>query len=458
MENSVGNNSTQLQNVNMDGFVTSLDFGERPLVKMGKRAMEFYFAALEYLTNSCGTPEIREYAEAILSQYRAEFLGDDEAAAPPAREGRDGDYAVKKSVSDFLRPWKREHGSTLLCDTAFILLDRAAVEKACDMISKHLNERKRERLEEAVRLLYGDHAITPSFARTETLIKQFRANREFAARRELRIMVTANMSAGKSTLINALIGKPIARMAQEACTANLCFVHNKPFEDGRVHLSASSLNLNATRDDLFNLKKESACRIAAYFRKRGAAPQVRVCLIDTPGDNYSENRGHGKLTQKAIKEEFYDKLIYVLNAESSLGTNDEKKHLKHIYKNVPSEKVVFALNKLDVFKPIDGDSIPESIDRVKADLEKIGFKNPIICPISARFSLLLKLKEFGDALDEDDERDLKEYIRKFNKHNYDLSEYYDKVNGGRADNDESLFQWGVRSGIYGLENILYGGN
>ena len=50
---------------------------------------------------------------------------------------------------------------------------------------------------------------------------------------EFPINVIATMSSGKSTLINALIGKPLARTSQEVCTGNLNYLYNKPFEDAK---------------------------------------------------------------------------------------------------------------------------------------------------------------------------------------------------------------------------------
>ena len=58
------------------------------------------------------------------------------------------------------------------------------------------------------------------------------------------------MSAGKSTRINALAGKPVARTSQEVCTGNICYLFNKAYEDGNIHLSAQDLNLRATKEDL----------------------------------------------------------------------------------------------------------------------------------------------------------------------------------------------------------------
>jgi len=189
------------------------------------------------------------------------------------------------------------------------------------------------------------------------------------------------------------------------------------------------------------------------FFRRSSHPQVRICLIDTPGVNSAINRSHGKLTNKAIVKEHYDKLIYVLNA-CQLGTDDEIKHLKYVCENVPSEKIIFVLNKLDCFK-ISEDSISASIDGVKSDLQNIGFENPIICPLSAYFSYLLKMKQNNEVLSEDEQDVFDLYAKKFSKPEYNLSKYYSEL-CKKSNHDASQVMSSI-SGLDGLENILYEG-
>ena len=59
----------------------------------------------------------------------------------------------------------------------------------------------------------------------------------------------------------------------------------------------------------------------------------RVCLIDTPGVNSAINRNHGRITKKALTNEKFDKVIYVLNA-NKLGTEEEMAYLKWFVNNV----------------------------------------------------------------------------------------------------------------------------
>jgi ribosome biogenesis GTPase A len=437
-------------NIDVNGFATSLLITAHPLIKTGKKTKLLYFSALEKLAHLCAPSD--EYTNARLLQYRKELAGDEAAIT---LNGKTNDNTVKMAVDDFLKPWKRERCLMLLCDIALIVTGKTAVKKASVTIAMFLNQRKQEKLNELYKLLYNEKIIPPAFAKTKNLITQFRNNHKFLSLQEMRIIVTANVSAGKSTFINALVGKPVTKAAQEACTTNLCFLYNKPFEDDRVHLFASPINLNATYNELINAEKESKCSISSFFRTSGDS-KVRVCLIDTPGVNSAENRSHGKLARNAIIEEDYDKLIYILNA-CYLDTTSDIKHLKYVYKNVPNEKIIFVLNQLDKFN-ITEDSISESIEVVKSSLLSIGYKNPVICPFSARFSFLLKMKRHNEILTKKDERYLQRCIEDFNEPEYDLSIYYNNKNDNNAHNSDDFIKMSYKSGLYSLENLLFGEN
>jgi GTPase Era involved in 16S rRNA processing len=200
--------------------------------------------------------------------------------------------------------------------------------------------------------------------------------------------------------------------------------------------------------------RESVSSIASHFRASGH-PQKRICLIDTPGVNYALNSDHRKRTRKAIVSENYDKLIYVLDA-NSLGTDDEIAHLKYIYANTSNEKLVFVLNKLDRFKSAE-DSIAASMDGVRVSLVKIGFKDPVICPMSAHFAFLLKIKQNNGKLSEDEQDTFDFYLKKFNKPENDLSIYYHKEFADKKTIRDELVKMSFLSGLFGLESILYGG-
>lgn len=273
-------------------------------------------------------------------------------------------------------------------------------------------------------------------------------NIKFAKRKERRILITGNMSAGKSTLINALVGKRVVKSSQEVCTANVAYIYGKPIGDRYIYKEISWKYLDAENRD--EMQENGITSLGVAFRcftplKKG------ICLIDTPGVNCTLNKEHREIAQEALLNETYEKAIYVLNG-NKLGTDEEIDHLKWISQNIPKEKVIFVLNKLDSFGKED--NIQESLQKVENDLRQLGFVQPRICPCSAYFAFLLKRKYYGDSLTEDEEDEYSLYSKKFKRHIYDLSSYY---NYNCKEEKEDFISMSKRCGLYGLENILYGG-
>ena len=147
------------------------------------------------------------------------------------------------------------------------------------------------------------------------------------------------------------------------------------------------------------------------------------CLIDTPGVNSSLRSNDKSITEKKIKEKDYDILLYVLNAEN-ISSTDNFNHLNYILQKKKSNNIIFVINKLDSFRKGE-DSIEDSIKNVKKELLKVGFENPIICPISAHAGFLAKQHLYSGIQDEDTLDELLELERKFKKEYWNLSKYYD---------------------------------
>lgn len=431
-------------------FITSLSLKLHPLMRAKKKTRLQYYVVLEYLVRKCAGNT--DYAKARLSQYHAMLVGS-ETAVDLGDGNRKG--IIRSMVSDWIRPWMWKYRFWLICDIALIAVDKNAIEKAHEIMQGYLNKRQSTTLSTLIASLFNDDEVPIKMLFAEELIHQFRINRRFTTQQERRFLITANMSSGKSTLINAIIGKQIARTSQEACTANLCYLFNKPVEDDSIHVIAPRLKLDATYDDLMDVGSVGNSNIASYFRffVHSVLPS-RTCLIDTPGVNSAIDPEHGIRTRHALLNEQYDKLIYVLNA-NQLGTDEEIRYLTYISENVPKDKIIFVLNKLDHFKSTD-DSITASIEGARHDLMQLGFENPVICPISAYFALLLKMKQSNELMTEDEQDEYHYFVKKFSRPEFDLSIYLDNsITSIQADDERSRLA--MRCGLYGLENILYGG-
>ncbi len=268
------------------------------------------------------------------------------------------------------------------------------------------------------------------------LIEHRRRNLRFENKPLKRVLVVANISSGKSSLINALVGKNVCKSANMACTDALRFIFNKHDSDGfsMVNPQNQTICHCPNHDD----KLFEAEYVAFHFNS--VLSDVNICLIDTPGANNSEIQRHGEITINAIKSNYYDILLFISNSRY-YGTNDDKVLLDIIAKYC-KKPVIFALNQLDVFKPKE-DSVERMLSYFKSDLQKLGIRAPVLCPISAKAGFLMKQAE--SALDEEDKEDVSNYREKFSRPFFDLPSY---ITHNRSKNTFEA------TGISYLEKIL----
>ena len=432
-------------------FVAALDLQEHSLKRANKKIQLKYITALSYIIEesikkACGNQNrVEQYIAKRFDLYRNKVFSD--AIATNADEK----YRIK-CISMFSKPWRNKYRHMMICDMALILLDDKLILQAIEIVKKQFPLKRQLEVEQIYSLLKNQKGIEKKFLPTLSLINQYRANMDFLYKEERRIIITANMSAGKSTLINALIGKPIVRTSQEVCTRDICYVFNKAYEDNNIHLLAKKLSLCAAADNLYDNDRDGCISIASYFV--GVVPDVpRLCIIDTPGVDAALYEEHSHRTYKALLSDDYDTIIYVASP-TRLGTDAEKKHLQWVFQNLQGKKVIFVLNKLDDCH-YPSDSIEESVKNFKEDLLKIGFIEPVVCPISAYFSYLIKLRMTGQVLSEDEADEYALYTKKFMKPSYDLSCYYEGINSLPTDSEE--IKLSKRAGLYGLEKTIYGG-
>lgn len=261
---------------------------------------------------------------------------------------------------------------------------------------------------------------------------------KYQSKRVKNVLVVANVSAGKSTLINALVGYRLNKMRTTACTSRLCYIYNKPVDDG-------TLAHNYIRNEFYytnnieSVTSDTADRISLKFNS--TLYNEKLCLIDTPGINNIENSTHRKITEDAIKSNNYDAIIYISNCQY-FGTTDERRFLELLKKH-SKKPIIFVLNQLDRFKQKE-DSIGKMLHNFYNDLLQIGFENPKVLPISAYSALLFKLP--NHFLDEDDLYDKEMFESKFKKEYYNMHSY-----NSSAKKDTSLLGC---SGINYLEEII----
>lgn len=225
---------------------------------------------------------------------------------------------------------------------------------------------------------------------------------------EFEVNVLATMSAGKSTVINAMIGKELMPSKNEACTATIAKIYDhddmKEFEARRLGCDEQILDewklvsldlISNWNDDPDTLTIEIKGNIPAINEREG----VRLVLIDTPGPNNSRDDTHRRATLRAIKSKQPSMVLYVLNA-TQLSTDDDK-NLLHLIKDAMADggreaqdRFIFIANKIDNFDPEKGESVANALNNVREYLQRNGILNPIVIPASAELTKLIRMSEF----------------------------------------------------------------
>lgn len=263
---------------------------------------------------------------------------------------------------------------------------------------------------------YFDGKHNDSVNKINPILKKHREDNNKNLKQKFnKILVVANVSAGKSTLINALVGYRINRAKNTVCTNKIVKIFNKHNEDGITIIDDK--NNYSYYDDIESVNSDDF--ISASFPFNTSIQSSNICYIDTPGVNNSQDSRHIEITESIINNKNdYDGVLYVSNAQY-FGTNDELYILKYLYEKV-KKPIIFVLNQVDKFKEKE-DSINKMLSDYKQLLESVGFKKPLIVPVSARAALLFKLSD--NVLDEEDLFEKEQLKQKFEKDYYKISSY-----------------------------------
>lgn len=213
------------------------------------------------------------------------------------------------------------------------------------------------------------------------------------------IAVCATMSAGKSTFVNALLGRDVLPARNEATTAKITSVFDKDkskyllgFVEQNNNVVHRCLEANFSTINEWN-NSFDINRIYLQGDLDGIGNKGIIAAIhDTPGTNYSGNNSHHDITFDFLLSQKLDALIFVANA-TQLCTTDESTMLKEINDRILRRNkipVIFILNKADCIDA-EKENISEIMETYNKYLEEIGFDNPKMFPISSKAARILKM-------------------------------------------------------------------
>ena len=245
--------------------------------------------------------------------------------------------------------------------------------------------------------------------------------------KEFEVNVVATMSAGKSTLINALLGQKLMPAKQEACTATITKIKDNDSDHFMAKVYDANDNLIKvqpelsleTMNDLNSNPQVSRIEVEGNI-PFVTADDVALVLVDTPGPNNSRDPEHRAATVRMLKESSKAVVLYILNA-TQLAVNDDYSLLNYVAESMrvggkqSRDRFIFVVNKLDEFNKKE-DNIEAALKKVRDYLHDNGIENPNIYPASALTALNIRtiLAESDDD-DDDDVYEAKGKVKKFNK-------------------------------------------
>lgn len=259
-----------------------------------------------------------------------------------------------------------------------------------------------------------------------------------AVRKVYSIAVVAPVSAGKSTLLNAMMGRSLLPSKSTACTAGVFSVvdddHAIEFRvRGRKSKSRYTTWRRANPDVLASMNASGFPRVEiegdlkriSNFRGR-----FKVAFIDTPGPNNACDLTHAQILQGVLETSAFSSIVVVLNA-ASLHTTDEAALISEIRQYLKSHRrsidVIFVLNRIDaLFHGREcNKSLVEIVNGTKKYLtERFEFEHPVVIPTWASLALecrqLLDDPTYVKTLDEDDEAGISLAIKKIKNHREEI--------------------------------------
>lgn len=242
---------------------------------------------------------------------------------------------------------------------------------------------------------------------------------------DFEVNVVATMSAGKSTLINALLRQKLMPAKQEACTATITEIKDNDADHFMAKVYDTCGNLIQTHPELSfeTMDSLNSNPEVSKIHVEGNIPfvtseDVSLVLVDTPGPNNSRDPEHKAATYRMLSESSKTVVLYILNA-TQLAVNDDYNLLSHVADSMKvggkqsRDRFIFVVNKLDDFKKGE-DSIEAAITKVRDYLRDNGIENANIYPASALTALNIRtiLAESDDD-DDDEVYEAKGKVRKF---------------------------------------------
>ena len=286
---------------------------------------------------------------------------------------------------------------------------------------------------------------------------------------DFKVDVVATMSAGKSTLINSLLGQRLMPAKQEACTATITEIkdNDNPTFNAKVYNKEGSLIQTYPELTYEIMEQVNSNPEVSKIRVSGNIPfvtadDISLVLVDTPGPNNSRDPEHRLATYQMLSDESKPLILYIMNA-TQLAVDDDAALINHVSENMKvggkqsRDRFIFVINKLDDFKKGE-DSVESAINKVRDYLKDNGIENPNIYPASALTALNIRtILADSDDDDDDDVYEAKGKVRKFNKNEEMHFEKYAPLTPSSRGEVESLLAKAIEENDVNQQALIHTG-
>lgn len=305
---------------------------------------------------------------------------------------------------------------------------------------------------------------------TEQQKENAKARFKEAANNVFVVNVLARVSAGKSTLINALLGQKLMPSNNNAETAKITQIIDNDSTDGFTAIALDDNHNQMYRVDHLSPQKMDELNDdnnVASVQLTGDIPFAKSIdyaleLVDTPGPDNVMNKDHhlqfDKLITRQNKNGFKPVVIYVIPADG-IGTDSTDDLLNVItkesradYQESARNRFVFVISKMDTVKP---KNVIETLDNAKQYLMKKGIEQPVVIPVSAELALNIRRNDISEDDDEYEELEFK--VHKQNKHaefHFDELAMTNGVSESEPTYDDDMLKALQHSGIVTLESQI----
>ena len=219
---------------------------------------------------------------------------------------------------------------------------------------------------------------------------------------EFRITVVGEFSSGKSTFLNAFIGKDILPSALSETTAAITYIHNISQESPMCNQVVVNLNNGERRQfDITNSEEFIQYSTTNTFSQKDVVKSVdsidvyvpfahtneRVVLIDTPGLN-GMKQGHRDITLEEIESSHASICLFQIKGIGRTDVDFMKILMQH------QEKFFFVINGIDMLKEDEGETPENKLKEFRMDIKQNfydgNFEPELVYGISALKALVAR--------------------------------------------------------------------